>query len=234
MNEYELMFLKYQTLSENFEGTYEELIEIIKKELVPSKEKDKSAIIVLGYSGNGKTTWISRFVRKENEYEIISIDQVAKRIYEREKRRATWDEVIKDFGDRIEIAARNKKPIILDGNFLNLLTRSALTDTLRSLGYYITLIDLTPTIQDRLPKRLLDVVEKELQITITNENIKEIRDKSIFQRKAKEILTYHKMEKKRANFEEQERYGLLELGVDRVLNHDCSTEEAKYLPKFQK
>ena len=144
MNTYYKQFMKYVALSQETrkrEFTFLDLIEEVRKRMVTVGEKTKHAILILGFSGNGKTTYIKKYKEEHPEYRIVSMDKVATEIYKK-KLPNTSDNIISSFGDVLEDANNKGNHIIIDGNFLNLLTRAALIDTLNSMGYQIDIIDL--------------------------------------------------------------------------------------------
>lgn len=67
-------------LKENAVSSYDELIELLDRNMTLSSEKSsKDAVIILGYSGNGKSTWAREFMKNNKGYEMISWDSAVKK-----------------------------------------------------------------------------------------------------------------------------------------------------------
>ena len=70
---------KYQDLGQRDWKDFKEILdEIDKVKLERAENPTLNAVVVLGYSGNGKTTAIKNFVLNNPEYKIISIDEICK------------------------------------------------------------------------------------------------------------------------------------------------------------
>lgn len=232
MTIYERIFQKYKNLIETYEGDYDGLAEKAASLLIRIENPEKSrpkAIIMLGYSGNGKSTWLRNWIRNHPEYGIISMDQIETGLYYSKKRKPTDEEILQEVGEQIHEYGLEEKPMIFDGLFLNLLTRYIIIDTLRVYGYEISIVDLTPIIERTLPNRILDVAEKKLRIKITKENIDEVQRNPYFQRIAKTIMDYYKQEQVSTCFKDQVTRNLVQSGIDNIIpiNQDDVKKEAE-------
>ena len=103
--------------------------------------KNMSAVIVIGYSGSGKTTFINEFCKKNRFFESISMDDTYKEVL-KSKSRTSDMEVITVFGKKLECSANSRSNIIIDGLWLNVFTRMALLKTLKELGYTTYIVDI--------------------------------------------------------------------------------------------
>lgn len=103
--------------------------------------KNMSAVIIIGYSGSGKTTFINEFCKKNRFFESISMDDTYKEVL-KSKSRASDMEVITVFGKKLECSANSRSNIIIDGLWLNVFTRMALLKTLKELGYTTYIVDI--------------------------------------------------------------------------------------------
>lgn len=211
MYEYEKQFAKYTKLSEREYNNYSELIEAVKAVSVDrSGDPIANAVVLLGFSGNGKTTWINNFVQENPSYEVLSMDSVQRSLGDR----AEPSMIVREFARRLEEICSNGKNIVIDGNFLNLLTRSALLDSLKTFKYQVNIVDITNKIGDILPIRILDRTAQVLGYKITRENIQNVLKTSEFSMCRREILEYYMNERIRSNFDEQIQYGVIYLGAD--------------------
>ena len=219
MNRYYNEFIKYVRLSEKTkEGyTFDRLLREAKELMVSNDNRDKHAIIVLGFSGNGKTTYINNFIESNPEYSIVSMDRVAREVLD-SKCNNPSAKIVENFGNALEEASNNKKNIIIDGNFLNMLTRLALIDTLSSYGYLIDMVDLTPHINETKESRIKDVSCRRLNITedIFTNNRNHPRIKEI----EKEIESFYENERARSFIDEQIDNNALSLGINKIYGRE--------------
>lgn len=98
----------------------------------------KNAIVLLGQSCTGKSTYAREFIKTHPEFEYLSLDECA-------ARELMATNVIKIFGENIlnnELgfkefgkALEMGKNLLIDGGWLHINSRSALLKTLRELGY---------------------------------------------------------------------------------------------------
>ena len=131
------------------------------------------------------------------------------------------------FGKKLEKSVINKENIILDGNFLNILNRMALSDYLHSNDYNINSLNLTPMISKTLPLRIEDETTK-----ILNKNFQGNR---LFYDYAnmlatKNIMSFYSLERKRASMIEQEIYKSLNFGIDKEFYLD-NIKDLNIIPK---
>lgn len=219
---------KYQDLGQRDWKDFKEILdEIDKVKLERVDNPALNAVVVLGYSGNGKTTAINKFVLYHPEYKIISIDEICKSYINQNKKYPDIYELQSLFGKELEKSAINKENIILDGNFLNILNRMALSDYLHSNGYNINSLNLTPMISITLPLRIEEETKK-----ILNENFQGNR---LFYDYAnmlatKNIMSFYSIERKRASMIEQEIYNSLNFGIDKEFYLD-NIKDLNVIPK---
>ena len=219
---------KYQDLGQRDWKDFKEILdEIDKVKLERVGNPTLNAVVVLGYSGNGKTTAINKFVLDYPEYKIISIDEICKSFINQNKKYPDIYELQSLFGKELEKSALNKENIILDGNFLNILNRMALSDYLHSNGYNINSLNLTPMISRTLPLRIEEETAK-----ILNKNFQGNR---LFYNYAnmlatKNIMSFYSIERKRASMIEQEIYKSLNFGIDKEFYLD-NIKDLNEIPK---
>ena len=82
-NVYYENFLKYSNYVNNKTfNSYTELVEGVSKLNISKEEnlKDRKAMVMFGFSGNGKTTWINSFCKSNPDYVILSMDSIVKEI----------------------------------------------------------------------------------------------------------------------------------------------------------
>lgn len=216
MSIYFNQFKKYLELTKKDYSDYLEVADAVKKVMEPYPEKpSKKAIVILGYSGNGKSTWINEFCNKNKNYLVVSMDTTVKELRNKKEPFSQGD-IINEFGNSLERASLEGKNIVVDGNFLNLLTRSALTDTLKLLDYNINLVDLTPNIDFVLQRRIWDEAGRMLGIPINEDNYKQYSSQPLYKTMEKRVLDFYQNEKERSNFDMQVSNNLLGLGVNSV------------------
>lgn len=217
---YEKYFFEFFRLSKTEFTSINEFFNKVKEVVKQQNEAIKNngtigkATIVIGYSGNGKTTYINNN-KDENSY-VISMDQVTKELYyEKNESKASPLEIIKRFGEKLEEAYRNKKKdIYIDGLWLNLLTRMSLIQTLKSFGYDVTLVSL-------LDK---DFVNNCLKNRIEDETKHLSKDSDEYQRKKDFIINFHNDEEKRNVVNEQIQNDMFKLGTNHYIDFENSIE----------
>ena len=219
---------KYQDLGQRDWKDFKEILdEIDKVKLERVENPTLNAVVVLGYSGNGKTTAIKNFVLNNPEYKIISIDEICKSFINQNNKYPNIYELQSLFGKELEKSVINKENIILDGNFLNILNRMALSDYLHSNDYNINSLNLTPMISKTLPLRIEDETTK-----ILNKNFQGNRlfyDYANMLAK-KNIMSFYSLERKRASMIEQEIYKSLNFGIDKEFYLD-NIKDLNVIPK---
>ena len=106
---------KYQDLGQRDWKDFKEILdEIDKVKLERVENPTLNAVVVLGYSGNGKTTAIKNFVLNHPEYKIISIDEICKSFINQNNKYPNIYELQSLFGKELEKSVINKENIILD------------------------------------------------------------------------------------------------------------------------
>ena len=104
-------------------------------------ERKKTAIVLLGYSCSGKTSYAFDFINSHPEFELLSMDECAtKEIMENPMKYLYGtqnplksDAGIRTFGERIEKGTK----LVIDGCWLHINIRCAILKTLRELGYQV-------------------------------------------------------------------------------------------------
>lgn len=219
---------KYQDLGQRDWKDFKEILdEIDKVKLERAENPTLNAVVVLGYSGNGKTTAIKNFVLNHPEYKIISIDEICKSFINQNNKYPNIYELQLLFGKELEKSVINKQNIILDGNFLNILNRMALSDYLHSNGYNINSLNLTPMISITLPLRIEEETTK-----ILNKNFQGNRLFYDYTNMlaTKNIMSFYSIERKRASMIEQEIYKSLNFGIDKEFYLD-NIKDLNVIPK---
>lgn len=221
MSRYLEFFLKFQKIGQIDFDSFDDFCRVVYENL--EVEGDYSlgdAILVLGYSGNGKTTWINQFLKLHPEYRCVSMDEVGKKLLQEGKNVNNPYLMVEEFGREIDACARSKTPIILDGRFLNLLTRCCLSQTLHSYGYFVHAVDLTDDILKILPYRIFDYCGRDLGVKITNENVSALSRTPVFQRRYQDIMRFYEREKQSSFFEEQKKNGSIYYDIDGIISKD--------------
>ncbi len=136
---------------------------------------NKTAIVLLGLSVTGKTTF-ANMLKKQNDFlTIVSMDDCARRLYQF----GIMDEELNNtasvqvFGEQLEHYSKINQPIIVDGLWVNIYPRIALFKTLRKIGYEICVIDFITNYdseahKDKMMKRALDLLAWKRLIEIDN------------------------------------------------------------------
>lgn len=141
----------------------DEFLLTVKNEFAPTlapspKSSAKKANIVLGYSGNGKTTFIKTHA-KDNDI-ILSVDETTKVLIDRglitDNASINGNVIFSAFGQNINKALETGRTVWVDGLWLNILTRLALIDALHYGGYQVCLYSLLDEelIRSRLTSRI--------------------------------------------------------------------------------
>lgn len=216
MTLFEKQFKKVEALcEENNITTYEQLVELLKLNMIPSlDDAQKDAVIILGYSGNGKSTYARRFCEVNEEYKAISWDgEIIKCLNGRRYSELPRDEHLSIVGQAIE--NHNHQNIILDGNYLNLPLRVALINTLHGYGYHVYLADLTPNIDKTLPFRIEDEIKRYQNMPEYSSYPYDVIRSYV----TNVIYDFKRDEETRGAFSEQLRCGVVDLGVEKVLSY---------------
>ena len=103
MNVYYDNFSKYRDYVTNFDGdSYIDVVDDVQKLIIPKvgDDDEKHAIVMHGFSGNGKSTWIRNFCLEHPDYIVLSMDTVVRK-KQAELGRRIMDEASRVFGVRI-------------------------------------------------------------------------------------------------------------------------------------
>lgn len=241
MSIYEEQFYKYgnvvNKVNEELAGSnnglgYFVLLNAVRDVMVEKPEDVRAnAVVMFGFSGNGKSTYISNFVKANPDYTVVSIDEVVNRLYDELNRQVESSEIITGFGEELERVCTNGSNIIVDGNFLNLLTRSALTDTLKTYGYQVNIVDITDNIGKVLPIRVMDMAGARLGVKINHSNVRDYVTDPVFIRTDNEIWNFYQKEKRTSSFDEQIQYDAVGEGVNNVFKGDTPYEYITHMPQ---
>jgi len=240
MSVYEEQFIKYTNVvnQENEKimkgkgAGYFGLLNSARNVMVEKCEEPKAnAVILFGFSGNGKTTYIEGFIKYNPDYVVASMDEVVNELHKELNRKITPREIIKAFGEEVDVLCKAGKNIIFDGSFLNLLTRSALADTLKLYGYQVNLVDITDNVMEVLTNRIMDVAGKRIGVKIDSSNIQQYVNHPKFIETQKEIATYYNKEVKSSNINEQVQFDAIGEGVDNVFGRTTPYEEITRIPQ---
>lgn len=218
---YEKYFFEFFKLSKiefaSIDEFFNKVKETVNKQenMFERKQPIGKATIVVGYSGNGKTTYIKK--NKSENSSVISMDQVTRELYyEKKGEKVNPLEIINRFGKKLEEAAcTGKKELYIDGLWLNLLTRMSLIQSLKSLGYDVTLVSLLDN----------DFVNSCLKNRIADETKDLSKDSEEYRQKKDFILNFHNDEEKRNAVNEQMQKGMFKLGV----NHYVDLERNNFI-----
>lgn len=227
-NIYHKNFLKYMSFVQSFSGeTYIDLIDEVSKVIVPKCDKDdeKNAIVLFGFSGNGKSTWIKNFCAENPEYEVLSMDSVVSEKEDELGRRIEGMEITSVFSKAFDDVCSRSKNIIVDGNFLNLLTRMCLADSFHMLGYNVTVMDITPIFDITIESRIMDEASKVLGTLITLDNVEQFRNNPTYMAVEKHVRDFHKDERERASYDEQIVAGGVSVGVEKVITVNSTPKQ---------
>lgn len=203
--------------------TFKQIIDKVNEKSISRIDNPtNNAVLVLGYSGNGKTTIINEFLNIHPEYIKISIDVLCKFFISSYKRFPSLMELQSLFGQLLE--EYKGQNIILDGNFLNLFNRMALCDYLHANGYNVNMIDLTPNIDEVMPNRIMDETDRLI-------NANGIKQPSVdecafyYGQASKKISDFYMEERRRAFMDDQEKHNTIHMGADKVFGMKDNLED---------
>lgn len=222
-NVYIKNYNKYVELLQRFPGgDYDEFSKYISEHVVPmmSDGTDKKAVVLFGFSGNGKSTWIKNFQKDNRDYLILSMDYVVKSATQVKGRPLSDEEIIRQFSSALDFVTSHERNVIIDGNFLNFVTRMILVDSLHTHGYDVSLVDITPIFDVTLERRIMDVASKLIGSPVTPENVDSYRDNPRYLAAKQSVMEYHERERNNACYDEQMLLGLTSFGVERVITVD--------------
>lgn len=220
-------FLKYATFikSKSFESLAD-VMEEVSDIVIPKvdSEEDKKALVMFGFSGNGKTTWINNWCLENPEYVVLSMDSVVRELSDKLGRQVDGMEITKAFSDKLDEVCSNNKNVIVDGNFLNLLTRMALVDSLHNYGFGVSLVDITPIFDVTIKSRIMSEASRVIGEEVNEDNVSKYRDDFRYKNMEQRVMQYHNMERLRASYNEQMVLGATSFGVEDVIVVDNSSK----------
>ena len=180
-------FEKY--LSESFDKVYEyegramepqEVMKVFFPEKIASfstdlniQEDRKNAIILVGPSCCGKTTFAKKFVKEHEGFVLVSMDECAVKDMEEMSRYeiflmafglenvSTDDLGNQKFGQMLEAGHKN---IIIDGSWMHVNSRGALLRALDDMGYHTILLLILPNSEDykrKVDSRVMELIAAE-------------------------------------------------------------------------
>ena len=105
--------------------------------------RGKIAIVLVGLSGCGKTVFAQSLMERFDALKLCSMDDCGIEAIKKSGQIILEDDTIECdlFGQKIRTFSQSNTPIIVDGLWVNLYTRSALYKTLKSYGYKICVAD---------------------------------------------------------------------------------------------
>lgn len=226
-NIYYNSFLKYATFikSKSFESLAD-VMEEVSDIVIPKvdSEEDKKALVMFGFSGNGKTTWINNWCLENPEYVVLSMDSVVRELSDKLGRQVDGMEITKAFSEKLDEVCSNNKNVVVDGNFLNLLTRMALVDSLHNYGFGVSLVDITPIFDVTIKSRIMSEASRVIGEEVNEDNVSKYRDDFRYKNMEQRVMQYHNMERLRASYNEQMVLGATSFGVEDVIVVDNSSK----------
>ena len=120
INSYIKNYNKYVRLLEAFPGgDYDKFSRYMGEHTVPlvSDNSDRKAVVLFGFSGNGKSTWIKNFQKDNRDYLILSMDYVVKSATQVKGRRLSDEEIIRHFSSALDYVFEHGHNVVVDGNF---------------------------------------------------------------------------------------------------------------------
>ena len=220
-------FLKYATFikSKSFESLAD-VMEEVSNIVIPKvdSEEDKKALVMFGFSGNGKTTWINNWCLENPEYVVLSMDSVVRELSDKLGRQVDGMEITKAFSEKLDEVCSSNKNVVVDGNFLNLLTRMALVDSLHTYGFGVSLVDITPIFDVTIKSRIMSEASRAIGEEVNEDNVSKYRDDFRYKNMEQRVMQYHNMERLRASYNEQMILGATSFGVEDVIVVDNSSK----------
>lgn len=220
-------FLKYATFikSKSFESLAD-VMEEVSDIVIPKvdSEEEKKALVMFGFSGNGKTTWINNWCLENPEYVVLSMDSVVRELSDKLGRQVDGMEITKAFSEKLDEVCSNNKNVVVDGNFLNLLTRMALVDSLHNYGFGVSLVDITPIFDVTIKSRIMSEASRVIGEEVNEDNVSKYRDDFRYKNMEQRVMQYHNMERLRASYNEQMVLGATSFGVEDVIVVDNSSK----------
>jgi predicted kinase len=121
---------------------------------------EKSAVVLLGMSCMGKTTFANDFIQKHKEFTLLSFDNFAINLLSSQFFTNTDEKAVQEFGKSLDESLKEGKKVIIDGQYVNVVSRSALFTTLNEAGYTIYVISFInmpgELVDQRIESRAID------------------------------------------------------------------------------
>lgn len=191
----------------------------ISKLTIPKKtnKEDKRAVVMFGFSGNGKTTWINNFCYDNPDYIVLSMDSIVNDLGRKLGRKVNTVEILAAFSEKIDEVCSKYNNVIVDGDFLNLFTRMALVDSLHTYDFKVTLVDITPIFDITIKNRIMSKASEKLGVSINEGNEYLYKNDKRYQEIEQEIINYYSNEKESSGYEEQKMYDVIPFGIEEII-----------------
>lgn len=215
---------RYNTIGQDCEDMFD-VVEKIKKVKIKKQDNvSKNAVIILGYSGNGKTTYAWKFLDENPDYSGISYDDISRYLYKHTGKKVTIDQLYSALASIIMDCYKNGKDMLFDGNFLNICNRMALCDFLHELGYNVNLVDITSQFDEVIVHRVDDEARAFFKRRFSPSYSK------CYDMARKRVFDYYEYEKTKAFFPEQVELSAQYLGADYVFDFDDDLRKVGKIP----
>ncbi len=116
--------------------------------------EERSAVVLLGMSCMGKTTFANQFIKKHPEFTLCSFDNFAIQLIASALFSNVDEKAIHNFGFALDTYLFEGRKLIIDGQFVNVVARSAIFNTLSNAGYTIYVISFLNMPNEEIEKRL--------------------------------------------------------------------------------
>ena len=135
---------------------------------------EKSAVVLLGMSCMGKTTFANDFIKTHKEFSLLSFDNFAINLIASQFYTNIDEKAIHQFGKALDESLKEGKKVIIDGQYVNVVSRSALFKTLFEAGYTIYVISFinmpNELVDQRIESRAIDNTVSDLLYKMPNFN----------------------------------------------------------------
>ena len=136
---------------------------------------EKTALVLVGTSASGKTTFAKEYVSRNKNWDYLSMDECYEQVCNEGKTslEEADQKMIKEFDRRLAKHKEAKKSILVDGEWIDIRTRAALLKTLSDYGYRICMILMNPsaeTMSKNLRKRALFATAQKVAVSYAKEN----------------------------------------------------------------
>jgi len=215
---------KYNTVGRDCEDVVEAIDKINKGKVEKQDNADKNAVLVLGYSGNGKTTYVKKFMKANPDYCSINYDDILQYVSKLVGDKVTMSQLYTVLAKVIVDCYQSGQNMIFDANFLNICNRMSLCDFLHELGYNVNIVDVTPQFKDTIVHRIEDEARSLLEKGVSSSYWE------CYSLAQKRILSYYEYEKVKTCFAEQLEFSAQYLGADYVFGLDDDLRRVGKLP----